>query len=182
MIKRALSSVIVCALACAGAAVLAEKAAAPPKPGPETQKLGYFVGKWKSKGEMKENPFMPGGKFEMKDDCTWFEGGFAVVCNSQGKGPMGPTKGIGIMAYSAEDKAYTYYGLDSLGMIMSTVPKGQVEGKTWTYDDESKMGGMTVKSRYVLQEISATEYTFKWEVQGEDGAWQTVAEGKSTKS
>jgi len=34
------------------------------------------------------------------------------------------------------------------------------------------MGGKTVKSRY----------TIKWEMQGDDGAWQTVIESKSTKT
>jgi hypothetical protein len=182
MIQHARVLAVACVIACASSAALAQDPGGPPKPGPEHQKLGYFVGKWKSEGEMKDNPMMPGGKFEMQDDCAWFDGKFAVVCNSQGKGPMGPMKGLGIMSYSAEDQAYTYYGLDNVGMVMSTVPKGKVEGKTWTYSDESKMGGQTVKSRYVMEELSATQYTFKWQVQGPDGNWQTIAEGKATKS
>src|SRR6266849_8088515 len=68
-----------------------------PKPGPEHKKLGYFVGKWTSVGDMKPSPAGPGGKFTSTDYCTWYEGGFAVVCNSTGKGPMGPTKTMGIL-------------------------------------------------------------------------------------
>ncbi len=125
---------------------------------------------------------MPAGKFTGTDRCEWFEGKFAVVCHSEGDGPMGPTKGMGIMSYSADAKAYTYYGTDSSGMAMTTVPKGKIDGKTWVYDDESMMGGTMVKSRYTMVETSNTSYTFKWEMQGPDGQWMTVMEGKGKKT
>ena len=38
-----------------------------------------------------------------------------------------------------------------------------------------------VKSRYVINEVSPTSYSFKWEMQGADGAWQTVMAGTQTK-
>jgi hypothetical protein len=44
------------------------------------------------------------------------------------------------------------------------------------------MGGRTVKSRYTIKETSPTSYAFNWETQGDDGAWQTVIEGKSTRT
>ncbi len=153
-----------------------------PKPGPEHKKLGYFVGKWTSEGEMKPNPVMPSGKFTSHDTCEWFEGGFSVVCRYAGKGPAGPTKGLGILGYSADLKAYTYYGVDNTPMLQVSIPHGTVNEGTWIYDDESKMGGKTMKSRYTIKELSSSSYTFKWEMQGEDGAWQTIMEGKSTKA
>ncbi len=162
-------------------AALAEAPKAP-KPGPEHQRLGYFVGKWKTEGTVAENPYMPGGKMSSTDDCQWFEGKFAVVCRSQGKGPSGPTRGLGIMGYSAAEKAYVYYGIENNPMTMTTVPRGTVEGDTWTYSDESKMGDKVVKSRYVIKEVDKKSYTFKYEMQGPDGQWKTVVEGKSTRS
>ena len=153
-----------------------------PKPGPEHERLGYFVGKWKMEGTTAENPFMPGGKFSSTDTCEWFEGKFAVVCRTQGKGPMGPTRGLGIMGYSAGEKVYLYYGVENSPMAMTTVPRGTVEGDTWTYHDESKMGDQTVKSRFVMKQLDKKSYTFKWEIQGPDGQWKTVSEGKSTRS
>ena len=152
-----------------------------PKPGPEHEKLGYFVGKWTSEGEMKETPFGPGGKMTSSDDCRWFDGKFAVVCHASGTSPAGPVKSIGIMSYSVDEKAYTYYGLESTGMVMTTVPLGTITGDTWTYADESKMGGKTVKSRYVLKVLSPTSYTWTWDLLGEDGNWSNVAKGKSVK-
>lgn len=153
-----------------------------PKPGPEHQRLGFFVGKWKTEGATNENPFMPAGKMTSTDTCEWFEGKFAVVCRTRGKGPMGPTRGLGLMGYSSEEKVYLYYGVENSPMAMTTVPRGTVEGGVWTYSDESKMGGQTVKSRYVIKQLDERSYGFKWEIQGQDGQWKTVAEGKSTRA
>lgn len=149
-----------------------------PKPGPEHKRLGFWVGNWTNEGVVKENPVMPAGPMKSTERCDWFEGKFAVLCHTEGSGPMGPTKGIGIMSYSNEAKAYTWYGVDSSGMAMTTIPLGKVEGKTWVYNDESKMGDQTIKSRYTVEETSDSSYTFKWEMLGPDGQWMTVMEGK----
>jgi hypothetical protein len=155
----------------------------PPKPGPEHQRLAHFVGTWTSEGEMKPGPMGPGGKMTSRDVCEWYEGRFAVVCRSEGKGPMGPTKGLGILGYSPEEKVYTYYGTDSSGtMTMTSVPRGTVKGDTWTFTDESMMGGQKVKSRVTLKEVSPTAYTFVMEIQGADGKWMTLMESKQTKT
>ncbi len=153
-----------------------------PKPGPEHQRLGYFVGKWTGEGDMKASPFGPGGKVTSTDNCEWFDGKFAVSCHSVGKGPSGPMKSLGILGYSAEEKVYTYYGVDNSGMVMTTVPRGSVQGDTWTYMDESLMGGKKIKGRYVIKELSPTSYSFKWEMMGDDGKWNTVMDGKETKA
>jgi len=166
------------ALVLAGSAARAQDA---PKPGPEHKKLEYYTGKWSSESEVKANPFMPPGKYTSKDDCGWFQGGFAVMCHSEGGGPMGPMKSVGILGYSGEDKVYTYYGIDNSGMVPTTVSKGSVQGDTWVYSDESKMGGKMVKSRYTIKQLTPTSYTFKWEMQ-EGAAWSTLMEGKSTKA
>ena len=81
------------------------------------------------------------------DDCQWFEGGFSVICRSEGKTPAGPTKSIGILGYSPEEKVYTYYGVDNTNMTMASVPKGTIQGDTWTYNDEGMMGGKKFKTR-----------------------------------
>ncbi len=161
---------------------LAQAAGEAPKPTAEHQKLGYFVGKWTTEGDMKPSPFAPGGKVTASDNCEWFEGGFAVVCRSEGKGPTGSMKSLGIMSYNTEEKAYTYYGVDNSPMSMASVPRGTVQGDTWTYNDEAKMGGKLVKSRYVIKQGTPTSYTFKWEMLGDDGSWKPIMEGKATKA
>jgi hypothetical protein len=161
--------------------VAAAQAPPAPTPGPEHKRLGYFVGKWTTEGEMKPSPMGPGGKISSTDDCEWFEGGFAVVCHSTGKTPMGPSKSIGILGYSPEEKVYTYHGVDNTMMSMTSVPHGTLQGDTWTYTDENVMGGQKVKSRVTIKELSPTAYTFKMEIQGPDGNWAPMMEAKSTK-
>src|SRR5262245_56884111 len=120
------------------------------KPGPEHERLGFFVGNWTSEGKINENGMMPAGAMTGTSKCEWFDGKFAVVCHEASSSPMGKSTGLGIMSYSADAGAYTYYGTDSSGMmIMTTVPLGKVDGKTWTYNDEMEAGWSTVKSRYI---------------------------------
>lgn len=161
---------------------LAAQAPPPSKPGPEHARLGYFVGKWNAEGEIKPGPMGPGGKFMSSDTCEWFEGRFSVICRSEGKMPMGASKSIGILGYSPEEKVYTYYGIDNSSMTMASVPKGTIQGNTWTYNDESTMGGQKVKSRVTIKEVSPKEYTFLMEFQGPDGKWAPVMESKNTKT
>jgi hypothetical protein len=161
--------------------LMAQAPPAAPKPGPEHKRLEYFVGTWTTEGEIKPGPMGPGGKMTSSDSCEWFDGGFTVICRGQGTTPMGPSKSLGMLGYSADEKVYTYYGIDSSGMSMTTVPRGTLTGDTWTYTDESQMGGQKVKSRVTIKELSPTAYTFMMEVQGPDGKWVPLMESKSTK-
>lgn len=156
--------------------------APPQKPGAEHKKLEYFVGKWTTTGDMKASPFGPAGKISTTDTCEWFQGGFAVLCHSQGTGPTGPTKSLGVMGYSVDEKKYTYYGLDNTAMAMTSIPKGTVEGDTWTYNDSGTMGGQPYQSRFTMKVVSPASYTFKWEMLGPDKKWMPIVEGTSTKS
>jgi hypothetical protein len=177
-LKAILALVLVSSAAAASAAA---QTAPAQKPGPEHQRLGYFVGRWKAEGEIKPSPMGPGGKVTATDNCEWFEGRFTVICRSEGQGPSGPSKSIGILGYSVEDKAYTYYGVDNSSMIMSSVPMGTVSGKTWTYTDKTTMGGDTVKSRVTIEEESPTAYTFRMEIQAPDGKWIPMMQSRNTK-
>ena len=58
---------------------------------------------------------------------------------------MGASKSIGILGYSPEEKVYTYYGVDNTNMTMASVPKGTVQGDTWTYTDQGMMGGKKIQ-------------------------------------
>ena len=169
---------VVCSLGLAVVCFTFAQAQEAPKPVAEHERLGFWVGDWTNKGEVMENPMMPSGKFTSTDHCVWFEGKFSVVCHTEGEGPMGAMKSIGIMSYSPELGVYTYYGTESTGMAMTSVPKGKIDGKTWVYNDEMTMGEATMNSRYTIVETSASSYTFKWQMQSPDGEWMTIMQGK----
>jgi len=177
---RLLVTTLTAVLCAAFALVAAAQEGMMPKPGPEHQALGFFAGKWSFEGEAKESPMGPAGKITFTESCEWFEGGFALLCRSEGKTPMGPTKALGIMNYDAEQKAYTYYGIEAnMPPFMAT---GQREGKVWRYRSESKMGETSVHTRVTITETSPTSYTFDMETSTDGSTWTPVMEGKSTKS
>jgi hypothetical protein len=173
-----------CAVVAALGLPIAHAAQAPgaAKPGPEHQRLGYFVGKWTTEGEVKPGPMGPAGKISSTDTCEWFDGRFSVICRGDGMTPAGPAKNLGILGYSIEEKVYTYYGVDNTNMSMASVPRGTVQAGTWTYLDESVMGGKKMKSRVTIKEQPPSAYTFLLEVQGPDGKWLPIMESKSTKA
>ncbi len=66
---------------------LKAQAPAMPKPGPEVQKMAYFLGSWKEAGKS----MMPGmsGAYSGTQKWEWMSGGFFLVNHATGTGSMG---------------------------------------------------------------------------------------------
>ena len=151
-----------------------------PKPAPELKKLDYFAGNWKVEGEMKPGPMGPGGKMSGTDAWGWMEGNFFLVNHSKFAGAgMGSGSGTAFMGYDADKKVYTYDEFNSMGETVHST--GTVEGNTWTWLNEAKMGPQMMKGRFTVMIVSPTSYTFKFEVSQDGTTWNTVMEGKETK-
>jgi len=150
-----------------------------PKPGPEHKKLDIFAGSWMLDADIKPGQMGPGGKVTETEKCEWMDGGFFLVCHLDYKGPMGSGVGTSYMGYSTEDKAYTYRELNSWGEF--TDAKGSVDGDTWTWTSDEKMGGMTMKGRFTVKILSPTAYSFSYETSQDGTKWTLVMDGKSTK-
>lgn len=151
----------------------------PPKPGPELKKLDVFVGTWSLDGNMKPGMMGSGGSMLENEKCEWMEGGFFVVCNSEYKSSMGNGVGLAVMGYSPDDKAYTYREFNSFGEFEDS--KGSLDGDTWTWTADEKMGGTTMKGRFTIKMTSASSYTFVFEMSQDGTKWSTVMDGKATK-
>ena len=150
-----------------------------PQPGPELKKVDMFAGSWTLDGDMKASPMGPGGKMTENEKCEWMEGGFFIVCRVDFKSSMGNGAGVTVMGYSAEDKVYTFREFNSWGEF--TDSKGSVDGDTWTWTNDEKMGGMTMKGRFTMKVTSPTAYNFSFEMSQDGAKWTTVMEGKATK-
>ena len=151
-----------------------------PKPGPETKKLDAFAGKWKTEATMQPGPWGPGGKMAGEQDCTWFEGGWQLVCRENSEGALGKMKSEAVLGWNGEEKVYKYQGFDSMGMMGTA--SGTNSGNTWSWTGQDKMGGKVIHSKYTITLTSPTSQTFKWEVSDDGGkTWKTAADGKSTK-
>jgi hypothetical protein len=180
MMKRA-STIFFTVLLCAALASIAQNPPQPPKPGPEQKNLGYFVGNWNVTGDVKSGPMGPGGKFTGTEHNEWMPGGFFLVTHTQGSSPMGKETGLGIFGYDREKKVYTYDEFNSAGEAIHAT--GAFDGKVWSWNSDSTVGGQPMKARYVLTETSPTSYTFKLDFSQDGGkSWTPVMEGSGAKA
>jgi Protein of unknown function (DUF1579) len=153
-----------------------------PKPGPEVQRLAYYLGSWRGEGETKGGPFGPAGKLSSNMTCEWFAGGFHLVCRGEERGPTGKRTFLNILAYDEKAKAYTEYGISSLGDIEYSTGGSIVGNKrTFVKDLDSGVEGNPIKLRYTEVQVSPTLYTYQAEASKDGGPWTVIAEGKITK-
>jgi hypothetical protein len=151
-----------------------------PRPTPQHQRLGYFVGKWHSEGEVKPGAFGPGGKYTETEDSQWMPGGFFVAIHLDQETPMGNGKTLMILGYDAGRKVYTFNAFNSFGQAETAI--GTLDGDTWTWLSELNIGGRPVKTRFAMKEISPAAYSTRFETSPDGGAWTTILEGKTVKT
>lgn len=150
-----------------------------PKPGPEVKKLDIFVGSWTLDGTIKAHEMGPAGSMTETEKCEWQDGGFYLICRSDYKGTMGSGTGLSVMGYSTDDKTYTYREFNSFGEF--TDSRGSLDGDTWTWTNDEKMGPVTVKGKFTMKITSPTSYTFTYDMSQDGTKWNTVMDGKATK-
>ena len=170
------SSVVVILICGFTALSLAQAPPERPKPGPEHKKLEYFLGTWKTEGEIKANEFVPAGKVVTTETNTLGPGGFYVEFDRP-EGQMPRTQGI--MAYDSHAKIYTSFYANSAGLMGTST--GTVNGNTWTWMVEDKVFGKAVKGRTTVTIKSASQLTSKYEMLDANGRYVTIVEGTSTK-
>ena len=151
----------------------------PRKPGAEEARIGFFAGQWKIEGEVKPFPGWPSGKLDSNETCQWFEGGFQLVCHSEGTSPMGAVKAQSIFGYSPMGKTYTYYRISSRGEGFFW--EGTLSGNVWTWTNESDANGKPMKARMTVTEQSPISYTSKIEFSTEGGPFVLLEEMKVSK-
>ena len=172
MSTRSVAVILICGFT---ALALAQAPPEPPKPGPEHKKLEYFLGTWKTEGEVKANPYMPAGKSVSTQTYTLGPRGFFVECLSEGQIPTTHA----ITAYDSHAKLYTTFYASSAGLVGGGT--GTVDGNTWTWMVEDSFAGKAVKGRTTITMLSPTESTSKYEMADGKGGYTTIVEGKATK-
>ena len=150
-----------------------------PQPSPAHKKLAAFVGTWKDEAEIKPSPLGPGGKMSLTETCNWFTGGFSIVCYSESTGVMGELKALTVFTYDPEEKVYRLYEFNSVGR--SGAAKGTVDGDTWTFDGESKMGDKLIKTRSTIKILSPDSAVMKSEVSVEGGPMTLLMDLKGSR-
>lgn len=92
---------------------------------------------------------------------------------------MGKGTETSYMGYDSNDKTYTYDSFNSMGEADHA--KGNVDGDTWIWHSETRMGPESMKGRLTIKILSATAYNFKVEMSPDGATWNTVLAGKDTK-
>ena len=171
-IRSSFAVILIC-----GSAALSLAQAPPerPKPGPEHEKLKDFVGQWKVESEIKPNGYVPAGKGVTTETYTLGPGGFWVERRAKGQIP----ETFGIIAYDSYAKTYVSYYASSVGLVGTGT--GSVDGNTWTWMVEDRLGGKAVKGRTTTTFSSASRYTLKYEMLDVNGGYVTILEGTATK-
>jgi hypothetical protein len=160
-------------------AVLAQEPGDALQPSAEHKKLGVFVGTWNDEAEIKPGPLRPGGRMSLTESCEWFTGGFSIVCHTETTGFMGDLKALSVLSYDSEEKVYRFYELNSMGR--NSTAKGIVDGDTWTFSGESKMGNKLIKSRFMIKMPSPDSATMRTEMSVDGGPWTLLMELKGTR-
>jgi len=166
------------ALLIAGA-VPAQEPAPAPKPGPEHLKLGYYVGKWASEGDIKASAVGPAGKYTYTETCDWLPGKFAILCKQDGNMMGGEFHGTSIMSYDAMQNSYVYYATNNWGE--NSYYHGTVEGDTWTWINEGKVNGQSIRARFTLKQVSPDLATFSFAMAMGSQPISSIMEGKQAR-
>ena len=174
----ALATVLIAVIVVGPGAAAQNSPASDPKQAIE--KLKYFVGDWKQEGSIAASHNPAAGKYTGTYHNAMAPGGFFVELHSSASTGQGNWTSTGFLGYNANEKVYTFDEFASTGE--HTVARGTLEGDTWTWTTDSKMGGQTMNGRYIEKMTSPTSYDFKFEASMDGGkTWATFLEGKSTK-
>ena len=152
----------------------------PPKPGPEHQKLGIWVGNWTYEGETKATPLGPAGKVTGKNTTRPILGDFFVEFRGEEKGPGGAFEWVEIDGYDPVAKLFTWNGFQSDGSVY--VVTYTLDGTTMTYSGTLQAGGKLVKIRGTC--VFAADFNSnvqKTEVSVDGKALLPSFEGKASK-
>jgi hypothetical protein len=149
-------------------------------PSQEIQKLGYFVGKWRTAGTILPGPWGAGGKFSWNETTEWMTGNFFVIGHWDFTMPRdlgGNGEEIFVMGYDARQNHYTFDAFSSQGLHQ--VSKGTLTGDTWTWRSEAFSGGRTVQQKMTMKIASAKSYQLKFELSTNGTNWTTFMEGEA---
>jgi hypothetical protein len=138
--------------------------------------LEYFLGTWKTEGEIKENGYVPPGKSVSTQTCILGPGGFFVDCRAEGE--KFPRTHY-IIAYDSQAKLYTQFYASDVGLVGGGT--GTVDGNTWTWMLEDKWLGKAFKGRTTITVKSASQFTAKYEYLDPNGSYATITEGTATR-
>lgn len=153
----------------------------PPKPGPEAEKIGAYVGKWNTEAHVPTGAMgSSGGKTTGTISCDWVAERFGVFCREDVPIPGGGSlTDVYLMAYDEKAKNYFFTQVSAGGVIWTG--RGTVDGDTWVWTVDSTADGKPIQFRFTEKWTSPDSYDFKNEVTESGGSMEVMMEGKETR-
>jgi hypothetical protein len=130
-----------------------------PVPGPEHEKMGAFLGRWHTTGEVAATGSEPSAEVDSIDTYEWYPGEFFLVHHADSRVGGSVIKSIEIMGYDPARGCYFAPFFDSTGG--HGTEEIRLDGSTWTWRGSNVMGakehrciavvstdGQTIKARH----------------------------------
>jgi hypothetical protein len=151
-----------------------------PKPTESHKKLEKLAGTWSGDEKMNPSPFGPGGTARGRYNCRVDIDGFFVLQDYvQEQDGRVSYRGHGIFGYDSERKEFTWYWVDSMGMVPPSPSRGQWSGDTLQFEHEP-MGER--RGRYTFKFPDDRTFTFTIENSQDGGkTWQLFMDSRYRK-
>jgi len=177
----------------------------PPKPGPEIRRLGYFIGTWHEEGDLKASMLGPADHVRSTARIEWMPGNMFYIAHNTQQTSAGVVNDASIAGWDRDKKVYAAYAFDPHGDMRriegtltraagSSSPAGGghaggastddawAPGDTWRWTTQWGADADLVKLRETVKVTSATAYDFTWEIAAQGKDFQTILQGKATKT
>lgn len=144
-------------------------------------KVGAFLGEWKSKGEMRDTTFSKAGSNSATTTCAWSLNHGYLTCDQLVQTPDGPENDFSVYTYNEKDHTYLFFGL-SRGDGDARTPKLTIEGNLWTYlGGFDRKDGKHISFRTTNTFTSPTNVTWRSEFSDDGAHWTIMGEGTETR-
>ena len=138
-----------------------------------TQKLGAFLGKWRTEGKLFDTPYSKGGKLTGDLDCTWSPQRNFLTCEQLVTDPNGNHKRLSVYSYNEREKNY-----DIRTMVEPGMPPWHaiftIDGDIWTITSSNQAKGKKVEFKTVVDFSSPGVERSKTECSDDGGAHWVV--------
>jgi hypothetical protein len=141
-----------------------------PAPGPEVQRLGFWVGTWHYESATATGTLT----------YEWMTGGFSVIGREEGTDRVGKYTHLRVFTWDPDERLYTFYAVNNRGPGGS-LARITLAGNTWHGEWKLTIGGKPAAFRGDLVEVTPALVTWRVERSMAGGPWVPITDGKYTR-
>lgn len=152
-----------------------------PKPGPEMDKVKFLIGAWTLDGEYLKSPMIPqGGKSTGWYKAALGPGGFSVIADFEGDGPLGKEIGHQVFSWDPKQNGYTVVTVGN-NFPGALIGKAHWEGQNLVTETEFEEGDGKMFFRAVYSGVQEKTLHIEESFKIGDGPFQLMWKTDATK-